>query len=76
MSTRAKAMRGCLIAVLAGNLAPLFGTCTTTNQLKDFIRTEIAVVSTQIITEPINDSLFALTGPQVVEEVVPSLEVP
>lgn len=59
--------------VLAAGVAPAFGACVTTNQLKDFVRTEIAVVSTQIITEPINDYLFDLTGPQVVEEVVPSL---
>ena len=54
-------------------LCPLFGACVTTNQLQDFIRGEIAVISTQILTDPINDQLFDLTGPQVVEEIVPSI---
>lgn len=51
---------------------PAFG-CVTTNQLKDFVRTEIAVVATQLLTEPVNQSLFDLTGPQVIEEIVPSI---
>ncbi len=54
-------------------LAPIFGACVTTNQLQDFIRSEIAIIGTQILTEPITDSLLDLTGPQVVEEVVPSI---
>ena len=57
----------------AAGLTPIFGACVTTNQLQDFIRSEIAAVSTQILTEPITDSLIDLTGPQVVEEVVPSI---
>ncbi len=59
--------------VVAAGLTPIFGACVTTNQLQDFIRSEIAAVSTQILTEPITNSLIDLTGPQVVEEVVPSL---
>ncbi|MCH8054276.1 MAG: hypothetical protein IH895_09460 [Planctomycetes bacterium] len=59
--------------VVAAGLTPIFGACITTNQLQDFIRSEIAAVSTQILTEPITNSLIDLTGPQVVEEVVPSL---
>ncbi len=59
--------------VIAAGLTPIFGACVTTNQLQDFIRSEIAAVSTQILTEPITDSLADLTGPQVVEEVVPSI---
>lgn len=62
-----------VIAVIATGLVPLFGACVTTNQLQDFIRSEIAVVATQILTDPINASLSELTGPQVVEEVVPSI---
>ena len=61
------------LAVVAAGMTPIFGACVTTNQLQDFIRSEIAAVSTQIITEPITDSLIDLTGPQVVEEVVPSI---
>ena len=60
-------------SVVAAGLTPIFGACVTTNQLQDFIRSEIAAVSTQIITEPITDLLIDLTGPQVVEEVVPSI---
>ena len=59
--------------VVAVGLTPIFGACVTTNQLQDFIRSEIAAVSTQVLTEPITDSLADLTGPQVVEEVVPSI---
>ena len=59
--------------VVAVGLTPIFGACVTTNQLQDFIRSEIAAVSTQIFTEPITDSLIDLTGPQVLEEVVPSI---
>ena len=54
-------------------LMPLFGACVTTNQLQDFMRSEIAIIGTQILTEPITDSLLDLTGPQVVEEIVPSI---
>jgi len=50
-----------------------FGGCVTTNQLKDFIRTEIALVATQLASGPINDSLADMAGPQVLEEVVPSI---
>lgn len=61
------------ICLIAGSIyLPAFG-CVTTNQLKDFIRTEIAIVGSQVIAEPINDSLAGLTGPQVVEEIVPAL---
>ncbi len=60
------------VIALAG-LAPIFGACVTTNELRDFILTEIAVVSTNIIADPIDDSLSSLVGPQVVEEVVPSI---
>ncbi len=59
--------------VVAVGLTPIFGACITTNQLQDFIRGEIAAVGTPILTEPITDSLIDLTGPQVVEEVVPSI---
>ncbi len=54
-------------------LMPFFGACVTTNQLQDFMRSEIAIIGTQILTEPITDSLLDLTGPQVVEEIVPSI---
>ncbi len=64
---------GVVAAGAGAGLTPIFGACVTTNQLQDFIRSEIAAVSTQILTEPITDSLIDLTGPQVVEEVVPSI---
>ncbi len=64
---------GVVAAGTGAGLTPIFGACVTTNQLQDFIRSEIAAVSTQILTEPITDSLIDLTGPQVVEEVVPSI---
>ena len=61
------------IAITAVGLTPIFGACVTTNQLQDFIRGEIAVIGTQLLTDPITDSLIDLTGPQVVEEIVPSI---
>ena len=64
-------IRVALLSILG--LAPIFGACVTTNQLQNFIRTEIAIVTTQILTEPIDDMLQDLTGPQIIEEVVPSI---
>jgi uncharacterized membrane protein len=62
-----------LLPIVVAGVLPQFGACVTTNQLKDFVRTEIAIVATQIVTDPINGALADLTGPQVVEEVVPSI---
>ena len=62
-----------MLILAAAGVPAIFGACVTTNQLQDFIRTEIAAVGTQILTEPVNDALGELVGPQVIEEVVPSI---
>lgn len=61
-----------LLIALAAGLLPAVG-CVTTNQFKDFVRSEIALIVTQMISDPIEDDLADLAGPQVVEEVVPSI---
>ena len=71
MSSISRTIKLAVVACIG--LCPVFGACVTTNQLQDFIRGEIAVISTQILTDPINASLSDLTGPQVVEEMVPSI---
>ncbi len=52
---------------------PLFNTCVTNNQLQGFIHTEMASLTTQVVTEPFTTALHDLTGPQITEEEVPSL---
>ncbi|MCG3137022.1 MAG: hypothetical protein HJJLKODD_00863 [Phycisphaerae bacterium] len=62
-----------VLTVVTAGMVWQAGGCATTNQWHEFIRTEIAVLATQIVSDPLTQPFEDLTGPQVVEEVVPSL---
>ncbi len=61
------------IVMLCGmSILPQLG-CFTGAQFEAFLAAELALLGTRLIADPVTNEIEELAGPQIVEEVVPSL---